>query len=297
MPTRNAPSARVRASAAAAKKWRDSQPAWTACHASLVDEVFVLGTGYTGTAVVKLARARGQRVLATVRQPDAIAPLKELGAEPILLQELDATLGKYVTPQTHVVITFPPDGSTDERIAKGLTGAGSITYVSTTGVYGDQRGHVDDGTPVPPPTPRTAPRLDAEAIYRALGGTVLRSPGIYGPDRGLHVRLLRGEYRLPDNGHNTVSRIHVQDLARFILASAGVHGESFVVGDMEPATHERVVRWLCEAYGVAFPASAPSHELHHTLRADRAVDSARARRALGVELEYPSFREGMARRA
>ena len=254
----------------------------------------VLGSGYTGTEVVRRAVAEGLAVFASVRRPEQLRELGELGASPLLLPELDASIAGYVDPQTHVVVTFPPDGSTDERIAPALTQAGAITYVSTTSVYAHVTGHIDDATEVPPPSEQTRPRLLAEQTYRQLGGTVLRCPGIYGATRGLHCRVLRGEYAMPGDGSAILSRIHVYDLASFILASFKARGETFVVGDLKPATHREVVGFICANYGVPFPGSTPIEGVSRTLKANRAIDSQRARRLLGVELRYPSFREGMA---
>ena len=81
------------------------------------------------------------------------------------------------------------------------------------------------------------------------------------------------------------------------LRSAKVRSETFVDGDLEPATHREVVTWLCETYGLPFPSSAAVEGVHRTLRANRAIDSQRARKLLGVELCYPTFREGMAKGA
>lgn len=268
----------------------------TTCDARPVNPVLILGAGYTGSAVARLAHLRGHRVLATVRRPEDVERVRAVGAEPLLWPQIEESALRQQLRHdvTHVVITFPPDGSTDQRIAPALERAGAITYVSSTGVYAELSGTIDDQTPVPDPTPRTAPRLSAEALYRSLGATVLRCPGIYGPDRGLHVRLLNGRYRLPEDATKIVSRIHVHDLARFILAAAAFRGETFVVGDLEPATHERVVRWLSSVYGLALPDASSEEQVHHTLRANRAIDGTRARLALGVALDYPSFREGMA---
>ena len=55
-----------------------------------------------------------------------------------------------------------------------------------------------------------------------------------------------------------------------------------------------VVRFVCELYGVPLPESAPLESLHASLRADRAVDATHALMCLGVELRYPSYRQGMA---
>ena len=55
-----------------------------------------------------------------------------------------------------------------------------------------------------------------------------------------------------------------------------------------------VVEWVCARHGVPLPPSQPWDQVHETLRADRAVDSRRARESLGVTLRYPTYREGMA---
>jgi nucleoside-diphosphate-sugar epimerase len=130
-----------------------------------------------------------------------------------------------------------------------------------------------------------------------IGATVLRSPAIYGPDRGLHMRILRGEHRIPGDGTQWISRIHALDLAQFALSTRDGRGRAFVVGDLEPAPHIQVVRFVCETYGVPLPAATPLAGLHASLRADRAVDATFALQHFAVTLRYPSYRQGMARDA
>lgn len=258
-------------------------------------EVLILGCGYTGAAVARLAQARGLRVLGSARSSERALELEAAGIPAFVAPVLDAWIVERVTPDTHVVIAFPPDGSTDARIAASLTRAAAITYVSSTGVYGDRSGRIDDSTPLPdPPNPRSARLLAGENAYRPLGATILRSPAIYGAERGLHRRILRGDHTIPGDGSQILSRIHVEDLAAFILATRGVRGETFVVGDLAPTPHIDVVRYVCAAYGVPMPPSAPLHELPDSLRANRAIDASRALSTLGVTLRYPTFREGMA---
>lgn len=260
--------------------------------------VLVLGCGYTGTAVARLARTRALAVLATVRTEERAVALREQGFQVRVSKELDASVASLVDGQTHVVVAFPPDGVTDARVAPALAGAGAVTYVSTTGVYGDTRGKIDDTTPLPAsPADRARPVLAAESLYRAVRATVLRCPGIYGPERGLHRRVLRGEHRLPGDGSRTLSRIHVEDLALLVLAAGNVRGETFVVGDRSPAAHRDVVQFICDEYGVPLPATIPLEEAPESLRADRAIDSSRALLRLGVTLRFPSYRDGMARSA
>lgn len=259
-------------------------------------DILVLGCGFTGATVARRARASGRTVLSTVRSAERARALRAEGFAVLEQPQLDARVAEQVGPATHVIIAFPPDGATDQRVAPALARARAITYVSSTGVYGERTGTIDDHTPLPTlPSDRARRILEAEAAYRAQGGTVLRCPGIYGRDRGLHVRILRGEHRIPGDGSRTLSRIHVEDLASLLLAAVETRGETYVVGDLNPAPHIDVVRFVCEQYGLPLPAAVPWESVHESLRADRAVDPARALRELGVTLRYPTYREGMAR--
>lgn len=269
-----------------------------------VSRVVVLGCGYAGAALARLARARGLDVVVHARSDARATSLREQGFEVLQRPELDATIAEHVDERTHVVIAFPPDGATDARIAPSLARAAAITYVSSTGVYGDHRGVVNDATPLPTaadvaPSGRGSRIVAAEDAYRREGGTVLRCPALYGPDRGLHVRVLRGEHRIPGDGTRYLSRIHVDDLAQLILAlvppvTALAAAATFVVGDREPARHIDVVRFVCETYGVALPPFVALETVHESLRADRRVDASRALAASRISLRYPSYREGLA---
>jgi nucleoside-diphosphate-sugar epimerase len=260
---------------------------------SAVDRVVVLGSGYAGTAVARLARLRGQAVVTNVRSDERAARLRSEGFDVVQGDAAEAATAARLDARTQVVIAFPADAVVEARLTPLLDGAGAVTHLSSTGVYGDHRGVIDDRAPVPSPDQRCARLLSAEESYRRRGATVLRCPGIYGPDRGLHVRVVRGEHRIPGDGTRYLSRIHVADLAQFVLGAPSAPGETFVVGDLEPAPHIEVVRFLCDAYGVPMPPHVPLESVHATLRADRRVDASRAIAALGVRLAYPTYREGM----
>jgi nucleoside-diphosphate-sugar epimerase len=256
----------------------------------------VFGAGFTGSRVAELVAERGEAVLATVRSAERAAILERLDGVRVTRAPVTEVAERFVDPSVHAIVCFPPDGSTDETLAPLLARAKAVSYISTTGVYGDTEGILDDTTPLPAtPTPSQERVLRAEAAYRKVGGTMLRAPGIYGRDRGLHVRVVSGKHRLPGDGSGFGSRIHVDDLAELLIASEAVHGDTFVVGDLEPAPQRDVVRWICNEYGCPFPPSVPPEEVHETLRRNRRVDPSRALRVFNVTLRYPSFREGMRR--
>jgi nucleoside-diphosphate-sugar epimerase len=251
-----------------------------------VRRLVVLGNGLAGQAVARIARDRD--VLLTSRRADRPGITQ--------LPIYDAASIASICAGADVVVTFPPDGRTDARIAPGLAKARAVVYLSSTGVYGAATGRVDELTPVDPEAPRAGLRLQAEEIYRERGGIILRAAGIYGPERGLHLRLLRGEHRLPGRGENVVSRIHVDDLAMLALASLeqAEHGAIFDCADDAPVPQREVVTWLCARLSLPLPPSVDALSVDLSLRGDRAIDGSKIQHALGVKLAFPSYREGFA---
>lgn len=263
-----------------------------------VHALVVLGVGQVGEAALRLAReANPRRVLrATTRSTARAAALAALGATPVVLDadnDADAVRAA-VQPGDEVLVTFPPDGTSDARFAAAARAARRIVYVSTTGVYGAVSGHVDDDTPVDPEAPRAAPRLAAEASWREVGAIVLRAPAIYSAQSGLHLRLRAGTHRIVEDGSKYVSRIHADDLVALALAALerAVPRSTYVVGDDEPAPQREVVAWLCARLGLPLPPAVAVGEAPPTLRGNRRVDARRVRRELGVTLRYPTYREG-----
>jgi nucleoside-diphosphate-sugar epimerase len=277
--------------------------------------LLILGCGFTGTEVACRAVAAGYRVVATTRQAERREALEQLGIElhvlPALTRDAVETL---IDASTQVLVAFAPDGRTDSEIAPALATADHVVYLSTTGVYGARRGHIDEATPVDPTEPRAAERLAAERCYRDAAATIVRVAGIYGPGRGLHRRLQSGTFRIPGDGGGIVSRVHVADLARMILGvfrcaraknvddrssepGAGLReleprGEVFVAADDTPVPHIEAIEWLCRRMELPVPARVPLDEAPATLRHDRAIDNRRIKAWTGLSLLFPSYREG-----
>jgi nucleoside-diphosphate-sugar epimerase len=250
----------------------------------------LLGGGYTAQA---LARLHDGPVQALVRSEAAAAPLRALGAEVVLAPRLERDAVLRAVDGAWAALTFPPDGETDARVAPALDRAQKAIYVSSTGVFGGRTGDVTEATPVDPDAPRARPRLDAEAQHQAHGAIVLRAAGIYGPGRGLHLRLAQG-FRMPGDGHQRICRIHVEDLARAGLAALerGEKAALFLAADDAPTPMREVVAWLCAQLGRPLPPEAPLEAVDASLRGDRAIQNGALKQALGLALRFPSYREG-----
>jgi nucleoside-diphosphate-sugar epimerase len=171
-----------------------------------------------------------------------------------------------------------------------------VVYLSTTGVYGPQR-DVDESTPPMPRTPRETLRVDAERLVAEgpWSSMVLRPAAIYGPGRGMHVSMQRGEFHFWGDGSNFVSRIHVDDLAALAEAAlVAEHAGAWPVADEHPATSREVAEFLSRLLGVAMPSPASdARSLDETRRATRRVDGRAVCRLLGVPLSYPSYLQGI----
>lgn len=257
----------------------------------------ILGCGFTGLAAARLALARGRAVHATSRDPERAAQLRALGLSVVCAPALTADVVRALVPDgAHVLVTFPPDGRSDAQAAAALPATARCAYISTTGVYGDRRGRIDATTPTDASTEKAAARLDAEAHWRARGATVLRAAGIYGPGRGLHLRIARGTFRMTEDGAQVVSRIHVDDLAALALAALdrALGAETHPVADNAPVPQREVIAWLAEQLRVPMPPSVSRDEAAESLRHDRSVDCTALQHSLGLALAFPTYREGFA---
>lgn len=258
------------------------------------EHLFLLGTGQVGKAVIAQARD-GRRITASTRNPNRIFELADLKIEPFIMPLPSAELVQSLAHGADVLVSFPPDGKTDAILAPACSKARRIIYISTTGVYGKTSGRIDESTPADQVDERMRPRLEAESIWKEQDAIVLRVPGIYGPASGMHKRLKDGSYKMPGDGSNCVSRIHVEDLAMIILTMferASLEESTYLVGDENPCSLMEVVSWLCNEMNIPMPESVSLDEVNPTLRGNRKIDGSRILKELGIALKYPTYKEG-----
>jgi len=273
-------------------------------------KLVLLGVGNAAQAVAELYKGKSgsYKIYGTTRSADKVGALEKLGIIPLhddggmdfLLRLQEAC------NEAFVLISFPPElyplagagresESSELRYALYVTGAKKIVYISSTGVYGEFSGIIDEQTPCSQQAEANV-RHAAETYWRALGACALRAPALYGPGTGLHKRLLAGTYKLPGNGENYTSRIHLDDLAVIVAAAFDLAKKHsmYVVGDLLPTTHIETVSWLCQKLNLPLPPSQPLDHpgLHYTMKANRQVDSSLMRRELQVSLMYPTYKEG-----
>ncbi|MDQ6664621.1 MAG: NAD-dependent epimerase/dehydratase family protein [Acidobacteriota bacterium] len=274
-----------------------------------MDRVLILGCGFTGCRLARSLLARNIGLTVTTRNPSRLQWIADAGGEVLALDlsnhESAGRLRQAVRSETRVLHSIPPvptpAGVIDPtpRLLHALHAlerrASRIVYLSTTGVYGAAR-EVDEHTLPAPRTGRETLRVSAEQSVAAAfrSHLILRPAAIYGPGRGVQAAMQAGTFHLPGDGRKYVSRIHVQDLAS--LAEAALFSEvtgAFPVADDDPCTSREIAEFCARLLNLPMPGGVPAEEVGETRRADRRVDGSAIRRALGVELLYPSYRVGI----
>jgi nucleoside-diphosphate-sugar epimerase len=174
-------------------------------------------------------------------------------------------------------------------------------HVSSTGVYGQCDGEeVDETAATEPQEESGRVVLEAEGVLRRRlpAALVLRFAGIYGPGRLLREQALRAGEPLIGDPEKWLNLVHVADGVAAVLAADewGRAGEVYNVTDDRPVRRREFYDFLARLLGAPEPrfvppapdAPLPGHE-----RADRRVSNRRLRQELGVELRYPTYREGL----
>lgn len=179
-----------------------------------------------------------------------------------------------------------------------------LVYLSTTGVYGNHRDAVVDETSACRATQaRALRRFDAEQQMRALGGHVLRVPGIYGHDRLPIARLAAQQPALLAGDDVYTNHIHADDLARIAWIALfrgrparvtnAVDQTDMKMADyfdaVADATHHPRPPRISRAEMETLARSGAVHPMMMGFLSDsRRVRSVRLGKELGIKLRYPT---------
>jgi nucleoside-diphosphate-sugar epimerase len=281
-----------------------------------VPPLIVLGCGYVGSRIARAALAAGEAARVCARSTGRLQALGALGAQ---VKYVDAAVPKQLGPALSglpgatVVYSIPassplPPGVSVRNALQAAYGAGAAAfiYLSSSGLYGalpDDEVWIDEDTPVAHNDPAMKNVLAdedelARCTYDRLRLVALRLAPVYGPGRGVRVRLEKGDYRLIDDGSHAISRIHVDDVARVVFAAAerAPMRSTYLVADDEPTTQRAYASWLCERMQRPLPPTRSLYEpgAARAAHRNRKIRNDKLKRELGIELRYPTFREGEA---
>ena len=268
------------------------------------------GHGYSARALTPRLLKAGWRVIGTTRKPEKADALRAEGVEPLIWPGSDLT--DALDQASHLLISAGPSEDGDpvlNVLRDAITArAGQFTwvgYLSTTGVYGNHDGGwVDEDTPNAPSTRRGQFRVDAEHAWQSIRGLplhIFRLAGIYGPGRGPFAKVRAGTARRIIKPNQVFSRIHVEDIAQVLWASikAPNPGRVYNVNDDEAAPPQDVIAHAAELLGLPLPEAITFEDAEMTPMArsfyaeSKRTSNRRIREELGVDLKYPTYREGL----
>ncbi|WP_404482744.1 SDR family NAD(P)-dependent oxidoreductase [Novosphingobium sp. BL-52-GroH] len=254
--------------------------------------LFIFGLGYTAHFVAARFEARGWEVIST-------------GREGTLAFDDEGNVRVALADSDHVLSSVPPgrEGRGEpldpvlDRYGDALRGT-PLSYLSSTGVYGDTGGAwVDESAPTG--AGRRTARAEADAAWLALGARVHRLPGIYGPGRSVFDRLAQGRAHRIDLRDQVFSRAHVEDIAAGVLAGLDAPAGAYNLADDLPCSQNQLVEEACRIAGIAPPPLQTLEEAGLSPMAqgfyaeNRRVANGKARRVLGWRPRYPTYVEGL----
>jgi nucleoside-diphosphate-sugar epimerase len=276
------------------------------------------GLGYTAERYIG-EQSRFDRIVATVRKPSGAIDRNHDPRLTIVAfdgRSRSERLGAAIAEAGNVLVSVPPDASGD--VVLGACRAAlceashlrSVVYLSTIGVYGNHDGAwVDEQSACRAADQAGLQRLGAEREWASFGAqcrvpvAILRLAGIYGPGRNALERMIAGAARHVLKPGHVFNRVHVSDIARAIDAAFERRADGvFNVADDEPAPPGDPIAFAARLLGLEAPAAIAFDEAKAAM-SPRALrfytDTKRAtntklKTELGVELQFPTYREGLA---
>lgn len=275
----------------------------------------IVGAGYTGARIAQLFAQKKQKVFALTRSLEKARHFEEQGIKPIIADLTKPETLSEIPPAHFIVICPAPDAVVSRSASESqamrdaayeaiyLRGIGNylqaikknprpflIVYISSTGVWQDQKGEFFDESVLPTPVSEKAKVLfeaEKQILNCGLPAAVLRLSGIYGPGRNRLQAFRDGKW--PVSGMDRwLNLIHVDDIAEAmpIFFKNAKEGETYLGSDDEPVLCSTLANWLGDktkkGNSVSWePVKAQGRRLQNTKF-----------KALGVRLKYPTFREG-----
>jgi nucleoside-diphosphate-sugar epimerase len=284
--------------------------------------VLIIGCGYVGLPLGTALVRAGHSVYGLRRRPSTARALEAAGlialtgdiTRPEELRQLPGPFDWVIN-----TVASPPGSAIDDYRRTYLEGTRHLLewlksqppkcylYTGSTGVYGQQDGGwVDEFSIVEPAAPTAKVLEQSERTLLDAHGdhgfpaVILRLAGIYGPGRSYWLRqFLSGTVRIPGDGQRWMNMVHREDVVASIQAglTRGRAGEIYNVCDDEPVSYLELFRWLARRTGRPRPVFAPPDPAGPSSKrgvTNKRVSNRKLRETLGVNLSYPSYREGYA---
>jgi len=295
-------------------------------------KILVTGaSGFIGTALVNLLASNSHKVTCLIRDDKKRSQLNNVDSIIADITDRDTLLQSMndinVDALFHLAAINPLEK--DKKLQKrvNIDGMRNIidaciknnvklfVYAQGTGVYGDTKGEwIDESTPKNPDTDFAKTRHEAEQMLwkankeNGLPVTVAVLGDVYGPSGwfvNMVVNKIRdGSFKIPGSGDYYRSFVHVGDVANALtlIAEKNAKNSTYIITDDEPVTFAEFVYHVADRMGMKRPSKVPAFLAKAVLGSDMVklltysvrARNTKAKKELGLQLQYPTYKEGVA---
>ncbi|MEA1065381.1 SDR family oxidoreductase [Erwinia sp. HR93] len=268
-------------------------------------KVAIVGLGWLGMPLALSLLGRGWTVIGSKTTQDGVEAARMCGIESYPLQltpvlECDSEDLDTLLNVDALVITLPARRSggegdfylravqeiVDSALAHGVP---RIIFTSSTSVYGDAEGVVNEHSPLNPVTESARTLRELELWLHGLPGTsvdILRLAGLVGPHR--HPGRFFAGKRAP-NGNHSVNLVHLDDVVNaIVLLLQAPHG-GHLYNICAPVHPSRAQFYPLQTHKLGL--EPPAFTDDRSGRVGKKVDGSLICNELGFEYRYPDPRE------
>ena len=294
--------------------------------------LLVGASGAIGSRLIPQLAERGHQVTGTSRSAAKAGQLRSLGAEPAVLDVLDAGAVRAVVAKARPdAIVYQATALAGQAFSRNMDrGFAPTNELRTKGTdillaaaaeagvprfiaqsfapfrYAHVGGPVkDEGDPLvsdPPPSARLmfGAMAHIDQAVTAAGGIALRYGGFYGDVDAMVTAVRKRQFPLIGDGGGMMSFIHLEDAAAATVLALDAEGPAiYNITDDEPAAMRDWLPALAAALGAKPPYHVPGWvgrlimgKTLTMMTEARAASNAKATKELGWTLRYPSWRTG-----
>lgn len=273
-------------------------------------KLLIYGYGYTASYLVETLNTENYLIIGSSREE------KKFNSDNKKVKFINNSLVNNCLLKddiTHILVSVPPNDLGDifiqnyrDIITKNKN-IEWIGYLSATNVYGDHNGElVSESSQTKPKTKKGINRLVAEKQWLELISKfnlpikIFRLAGIYGPNRNIKERLIKGLVKNIFKEGQFFSRIHVEDVANILSLSMNniTKNKIYNLADDFSCNLNVIIEYLCEKNSLIKPAQIDFDDMSLDYKKEsfflenKRVDNSLVKKDLLKNFKYPSFKEG-----
>ncbi|MBT1451124.1 SDR family oxidoreductase [Glaciecola sp. XM2] len=269
----------------------------------------IIGLGWLGLPLARNIQDAGGDVIGTTRTPEKRQRLEQEGFKALLFDVFDDAIAEQLPAaffeNRQLIINIAPGRRNIEAkryidaisslISHAFThGASHLTFVSTTSVFGEQHGVLNESSPVMPVSNSAIAHSQLEQYLLNVftdKSCVIRLAGLIGPQADIQASDIRHpvtslvKREEITGGNAVVNLVHQFDAIQCIF-SIMKHkhvGKIFHACATDHPTRKDYYTWAAQQMGLSSPKFINDGDT-----ASKIIDASESFKSLGVTLRYPS---------